>query len=153
MREVALSQNKHFIVDDGLPIAGVVEELNNKFNTTGRVPGGEEHHCSECVQPYIPPPPELSGDAAATYEVTARVIDGIVMGPCHCTFDDCIEPLLDAAKGVCCKEHHELYAHLCHVKGCSERIVKDTRACAGHQREWRQHQERFARQSVLGMRR
>lgn len=85
--------------------------------------------------------------------VRMRVIDGIVMGPLHCAMEDCCEQLLDASKGVWCKEHYRQRGHLCHWKGCSRPLQEGTRACVNHQTQWKKHLERFSRQSLLGMRR
>ena len=46
-----------------------------------------------------------SSQSSSTEEaslVTLVVMDGVVMGPTHCAFDDCIEDLQNARGGVFC---------------------------------------------------
>ena len=43
------------------------------------------------------------------------VMDGQVMGPHHCAYDNCTAELSNARLGVFCIEHELLCGHLCHM--------------------------------------
>ncbi|TFK39238.1 hypothetical protein BDQ12DRAFT_698258 [Crucibulum laeve] len=58
------------------------------------------------------------------------VLDGIVMGPTHCAFENC----------VFCAEHDILCFGLCHIKNCNI-----------HQHNWQSHIIRFGQQTLLGI--
>jgi len=51
---------------------------------------------------------ETSSSTEEASPVTLVVMDGVVMGPTHCAFDDCIEELKNARGGVFCARH-EIY--------------------------------------------
>jgi len=46
------------------------------------------------------------------------VMDGQVMGPCHCAYDNCTVDLSNARLGVFCIEHELLCGHLCCMRNC-----------------------------------
>src|SRR6202044_2041890 len=46
--------------------------------------------------------------------VTLVVMDGVVMGPTHCAFDNCIEELQNARGGVFCARHEITHGNLWH---------------------------------------
>ncbi|KAF9493473.1 hypothetical protein BDN71DRAFT_1483465 [Pleurotus eryngii] len=48
------------------------------------------------------------------------VIDGIVMGPCHCAMEGCEAGLQNAQTGVFSKKHVEKMKKKCHMKGCGK---------------------------------
>ena len=81
------------------------------------------------------------------------VMDGIVMGPKHCAFDDCTANLANYQTGIYCQEHEELYGHMCHLTNCTNPKLDDTLTCAQHQREWNSHVVRFGRTNLLGVQR
>jgi hypothetical protein len=56
---------------------------------------------------------------------------------------------------VYCEDHLRLHGHECHIRGCSEPLVGDTRVCnnPAHQQAWKQHRKRFAVQSHMSARR
>ena len=83
--------------------------------------------------------------------VTLVVMDGVVMGPTHCAFDDCIEELKNARGGVFCARHEITHGNLCRMHDCDRQKVAPTHTCAIHQNRWRQHVIRYGRQSLLGI--
>ncbi|KAF8999973.1 hypothetical protein BDQ17DRAFT_1391396 [Cyathus striatus] len=46
------------------------------------------------------------------------VVDGIVMGPTHCAFENYSEPLKNARTGVFCIRHESQHKNLCCMKDC-----------------------------------
>ena len=51
--------------------------------------------------------------------VTLVVMDGVVMGPTHCAFDNCIEELKNAQGGVFCAWHEITHGNLLKVPAFS----------------------------------
>ena len=99
---------------------------------------------------------ESSSQSSSTEEaspVTLVVMDGVVMGPTHCAFDDCIEELQNARGGVFCARHEITHGNLCRMRDCDRPKVAPSHTCAIHQICWRQHIIRHGRQSLLGIRR
>jgi len=80
-------------------------------------------------------------------------VDGVVMGPTHCAFDDCAQDLAKLKGGVLCVHHELLYGDLCRMRDCNNLKVAPTHACAQHQDRWYHHVVRYGRQSLLGFRR
>ncbi|EJD33021.1 hypothetical protein AURDEDRAFT_45718, partial [Auricularia subglabra TFB-10046 SS5] len=111
------------------------------------IPGTSRHSCTECTQPCRAPLSNLSGDSAATLGVEDRT----QRAPAYCAYDDCLAPLKDGSAGVFCAEYFLAFGKKCHVCRCSQSLYRDTRACINHQTEWKKHQARFSRQSVIGM--
>ena len=83
--------------------------------------------------------------------VTLVVMDGVVMGPTHCAFDNCIEELKNAQGGVFCAWHEITHGNLCCMHDCDRPKVAPTHTCAIHQNHWCQHAIRYGQQSLLGI--
>ena len=81
------------------------------------------------------------------------VLDGIVMGPKHCAFDDCTANLANYQTGVYCQEHVDLYGNICHMVDCTNSKLDSTLTCAQHQTQWNSHVVRFGRANLLGVQR
>ena len=81
------------------------------------------------------------------------VMDGIVMGPKHCAFDNCTANLINYQNGVYCAEHFRNYGHLCHVVDCRNAKTSNSLACIQHQALWRSHVTRYGRSNLLGVQR
>jgi hypothetical protein len=96
---------------------------------------------------------ETSSSTEEASPVTLVVMDGVVMGPTHCAFDDCIEELKNARGGVFCARHEITHGNLCRMHDCDRQKVAPSHTCAIHQNNWRQHIIRHGRQSLLGIRR
>ena len=83
---------------------------------------------------------EASSQSSSTEEaspVTLVVMDGVVMGPTHCAFDDCIEELQNARGGVFCARHEITHGNLCRMRDCDRPKVAPSHTCAIHQNRWR----------------
>jgi len=97
---------------------------------------------------------EASSQSSSTEEaspVTLVVMDGVVMGPTHCAFDDCIEAVKNARGGVFCARHEITHGNLCRMRDCDRPKVAPTHTCTIHQNRWHQHAIRYGRQSLLGI--
>ncbi|KAF8873689.1 hypothetical protein BD779DRAFT_1613661 [Infundibulicybe gibba] len=81
------------------------------------------------------------------------VLDGIVMGPTHCAYDDCTNDLGNARGGVFCLHHEIIYGATCRIRGCTAQKVPPTEACQAHQKEWFKHSQNHSRQNLAGVRR
>ena len=81
------------------------------------------------------------------------VMDGVVMGPTHCAYDDCTQDLAKLKGGVLCVHHELLYGNLCRICDCNNLKVAPTQTCAQHQNHWHKHVVQFGRQSLLRIRR
>ena len=81
------------------------------------------------------------------------VMDGIVMGPKRCAFNDCLAGVANNRNGVFCAEHQALRGHLCRVRDCPNLKVVGTQACTQHRERWYSHVTRYGRSTLLGVRR
>ena len=79
------------------------------------------------------------------------VIDGQVMGPRHCAYDNCSADLANAQRGVFCVEHEILRGGLCRMRNCQNLKAHGSQACTQHQNRWHSHAVRYGRQTVLGI--
>jgi hypothetical protein len=93
--------------------------------------------------------PSPSEDAA----LKLVVLDGIVMGPTHCAYDNCTQDLANARTGVFCVMHEILRGNMCRMHDCDNPKVPPSHTCAQHQNRWSKHVTRYGRQSLLGIRR
>jgi hypothetical protein len=62
------------------------------------------------------------------------VIDGQVMGPRHCTYDNCTAD--NAQLGVFCIEHELLHGHFCCMKNCENPKATGIHTYAQHRNHW-----------------
>src|ERR1700728_233583 len=62
--------------------------------------------------------------------VTLVVMDGVVMGPTHCAFDNCIEELKNARGGIFCARQEITHGNLCRMHDCDRPKVAPTHTCA-----------------------
>ena len=87
--------------------------------------------------------------------VNMVVIDGIVMGPTHCAFDNCHKPLSNAhGKGESfCQIHERQFQNCCCVKDCQNNKVAPTQACQEHRNDWHRHKQSRSKSSLAGVRR
>jgi CxC5 like cysteine cluster associated with KDZ transposases/CxC6 like cysteine cluster associated with KDZ transposases len=81
------------------------------------------------------------------------VVDGIVMGPKHCAFEDCTKDLANYKNGVFCVEHENSQGDLCRIQGCPNNKSPGIHTCQQHRERWHQHVIRFGRSTLLGVRR
>src|SRR6202790_5036391 len=81
------------------------------------------------------------------------VMDGVVMGPTHCAYDDCTQDLQNAHGGVFCGFHEIVHGNMCHMQNCNNPKVPPSQTCAIHYNRWYSQVIRYGRQSLLGVRR
>ena len=67
------------------------------------------------------------------------VMDGIVMGPTHCAYDNCTSELANARGGAFCRFHDHQHGAKCRVRDCTSTKKSGTQACSEHQGEWKKH--------------
>jgi len=84
---------------------------------------------------------------------TMAVVDGIVMSPPHCAYDDCISELANSRGGSFCALHEHLHGAKCRVKNCNVQKVAGTQACQRHQEQWNNYVYHHHRQKFGGARR
>lgn len=85
--------------------------------------------------------------------VNLVVLDGVVMGPTHCAYENCTDSLKNARGGVFCEQHERLRGNLCRLRDCNNPKAPPSHTCVQHQDRWYQHIIRYGRQSLLGIRR
>ncbi|KAF8979594.1 hypothetical protein BDQ17DRAFT_1394509 [Cyathus striatus] len=102
---VATASDVNFIGLDGLSITGLTEEAFEKLGENGNIHVSHGHSCSECTQPYRETQDSPPHESATVKMV---VIDGIVMGPQHCAYDNCSNTLVNYRGGVFC-DHQEMW--------------------------------------------
>lgn len=83
--------------------------------------------------------------------VKMAVLDGIVMGPTHCAFENCSADLANARRGVFCVEHEREQNQICRMKNCNNLKVDGIQTCEEHQQHWYAHVVRYEHQSLLGV--
>ena len=118
IRMIATASDQDLILHDGLAIDEVTKEAFDAFGVNGLITAASQHSCSECTQEYkksaddIPTShtdesvDEIMADPAeaevAKPMVTMVVLDGIVMGPSHCAYENCTSELANARGGSFC---------------------------------------------------
>jgi hypothetical protein len=79
------------------------------------------------------------------------VLDGIVMGPKHCSIEGCTADLQNYRNGVFCEEHQFTQGHLCRVRNCENLKAEDIPTCDQHRSIWRTHLIHYGRSTPLGI--
>ncbi|KAF8960400.1 hypothetical protein BDZ97DRAFT_1665830 [Flammula alnicola] len=101
----------------------------------------------------IPLPDSDDGMDIDNRWVTMNVLDGVVMGPQHCAFDNCLNDLSNARGGSLCDLHHVQLATRCLMRTCTNQRLEGTNACQTHQPEWQKFKKYNSRQVQSGVRR
>jgi hypothetical protein len=97
VRSIATDQDVYLELNETLPIDEVTKAAFNALGQNGVIYAAKDHVCPECTQPYRPPVNEDPDDMDIDHaNVTMHVVDGIVMGPTHCAFNNCESELLNA---------------------------------------------------------
>jgi hypothetical protein len=81
------------------------------------------------------------------------VLDGVLMGPTHCAYENCSQDLAPARRGVFCVQHEILHGNLCRICDCDNIKVDPSQTCTEHQNHWYQHAVQYGCQSLLGIHR
>ncbi|KAF8868121.1 hypothetical protein CPB84DRAFT_1697369 [Gymnopilus junonius] len=80
------------------------------------------------------------------------ILDGIVMGPTHCSFDGCTDDLKNARGGALCANHEIAYGTHCQVRDCIRTKIAGTHACQNHQAAWRKYRLEHSSSALAGIR-
>jgi uncharacterized Zn finger protein (UPF0148 family) len=154
VRVIGFASNQHLTLKDNLAIDDVTQQAFEHLGQNGLISAANGHACSECTQPYRRSQyeniDEIDQDRAPVKMV---VIDGIVMGPTHCAYDNCTSDLINARGGVFCPFHETEYGAQCRIRGCQQIKINPTQACGQHQSEWRKHVQSHSRETLSGVRR
>lgn len=119
IRSIATDQDVYLELNETLPIDEVTKEAFNALGQNGVIYAANGHACPEYSQPHRPSENENPDDMEVDHaNVTMHVVDGIVMGPTHCAFDNCESELLNARGGSFCAIHERVYGSKCRVVGC-----------------------------------
>ena len=60
---------------------------------------------------------------------------------------------MNSRGGVFCEIHQNQFGSRCHVRNCVNPKVAGTKACRGHQEQWKAYIQQHKRQSLPGARR
>ena len=154
VRSIATDQDVYLELNENLPIYEVTKEAFNALGQNGVIFAAKGHTCPECTQSYRPPENENSDDMEIDHaDVTMNVVDGIVMGPTHCAFNNCESELLNARGGSFCAIHEGAYGSKCRVVGCHNDKIHPTQACQQHKSEWDKHIHNRSPGALAGVRR
>jgi len=97
VRTIATDQDVYLELNENLPIDEVTKAAFTFLGQNGVIYAAKSHACGECSQSYRPPENENSDNMDIDQaDVTMHVVDGIVMGPTHCVFQNCESDLLNA---------------------------------------------------------
>ena len=85
--------------------------------------------------------------------VNMVVMDGIIMGPTHCAFDNCTRPLTNAHRKAesFCQTHEREFRNCCRVRDCQNDKVEGTQACHEHRNDWHQYRQSRTKPSLAGV--
>ena len=161
IRTIGAASNFDLELKDGLPIEDVTFEAFLRLGDNGVIQAAQGHACSECTQVYKRTADTIS-DSNVAHQSTSEpegapvkmiVVDGIVMGPTHCAFDDCIADLDNSRGGAFCADHENEFGDKCRVRNCQNDKVHTTQACEQHQGQWKKHTQNSNRDNMAGVRR
>ena len=161
IRTISAASNFDLELKDGLPIEDVTLEAFSCLGHNGLIQAAQDHACSECTQAYKRTADTIS-DLGVEYQSTPEpeaapvkmiVIDGIVMGPTHCAFDNCTADLDNSRGGAFCSDHEIQFGNKCRVRNCQNNKVNTTQACEQHQGQWKKHTQNYNEHSMAGVQR
>jgi hypothetical protein len=175
IRTISAASDLDLELKDGLAIEDVTTEAFSQLGDNGLIRAAQDHECSECTQAYkktadtipdmdtvlsenqnAPESQELMDPEASNIDhapVKMVVLDGIVMGPTHCAFDNCTSDLDNSRGGAFCTTHEIEFGTKCRVRNCQNNKVNLTQACHEHQGLWKKHTQNHSQQSMAGVRR
>ncbi|KAF8998030.1 hypothetical protein BDQ17DRAFT_1391787 [Cyathus striatus] len=119
-----------------------IKEAFAKLGENRNIRASHGHSCSECTQPYRETQDSPPDDSATVKMV---VIDGIVMGPQHCAYDNCSNTLVNHRGGVFCDVHNLEFGARCRIN--------NTQACNEHQEMWHKYNLEHSSDYLNGARR
>ncbi|TFK35400.1 hypothetical protein BDQ12DRAFT_561347, partial [Crucibulum laeve] len=141
--QVEYGSNTTLELQDGLPINDITRHAFSALDENGIIRSAEAHSCSECTHKYKRIADIITGDDPAAVVVKMVVLDGIVMGPTHCAFENCTQSIANVQQGVFCTEHDILCFGLCCIKNCNSLKAENSQTCQAHQHNWHSHIIRF----------
>ena len=166
LRTISAASDINLELKDQMAIEDVTREAFLQLGQNGIIQAAHGHECSECTQPYkrtadrivpenqnIPQAAEVNNMEEDHAPVKMVVLDGIVMGPTHCAFDNCIADLDNSRGGAFCTNHEIEFGAKCRVHNCQNDKINSTQACLEHQGQWKKHVQNNSRQSMVGVRR
>src|SRR5277367_1989376 len=164
LREISFDCKVDLELSDNLSIDEVTQEAFTYLGENGMIRAAHGHSCSECTQKYKNAADDMdysainseadSGLASAEHApVKMIVMDGIVMGPTHCAYDNCTAVLANARGGSFCPHHEIEYGANCRVRDCTNTKVAGTQACKEHKNQWKKYVESHSRQNLTGVKR
>ncbi|KAF8999326.1 hypothetical protein BDQ17DRAFT_1207981, partial [Cyathus striatus] len=107
-----------------------IQELTRKaFETLGQegiIECAKDHSCSESTNT------DQSTQTERKPMVNIVVMDGIIMGPRHCAYQNCDSNLENERTGVFCIIHQPMCGHLCHIKSCNNPRENKSKTCINH---------------------
>jgi hypothetical protein len=164
LREISSDCGVELELSDSLSIDEVTQEAFTYLGESGMIRAANGHACAECTQKYKNTADNIndanvdSGNQNVSTVVEHApvkmiVIDGIVMGPTHCAYDNCTADLANARGGSFCPHHEMEYGVKCRIRDCTNRKVAGTQACEEHQIQWKKYVESHSRQNLAGVKR
>jgi len=154
VRTIATDQDVYLELNENLPIDEVTKAAFTFLGQNGVIYAAKGHACAECSQSYRPPENENSDNMDIDQaDVTMHVVDGIVMGPTHCAFQNCESDLLNAQGGSFCAIHEREYGSKCRIIDCHKDKVHLTQACQLHKAEWNKHTHNQSPGALAGVQR
>ncbi|KAF8995015.1 hypothetical protein BDQ17DRAFT_1251097, partial [Cyathus striatus] len=146
VRQVATYNDKTLVItSDECDIQELTRKAFVPLGEEGIIACAKDHSCSECTHEYKSTPDRITDDTPAAVAgidenqtvpilqvpdtnesnqtekpvVNVVVMDGIIMGPRHCAYENCDNSLENEKKGVFCIYHQAMHGHLCHIKSCN----------------------------------
>jgi hypothetical protein len=167
MRTIAEESQINVELNDALDIKEVTAEAFSLLGENGIIRAADKHSCDECTQIYrrvgetsaqVPTTSDSDSSDSNVMDVDKKfvkmaVLDGIVMGPTHCAYDNCSNDLSNSRGGSLCDQHHLQLGSYCLVRDCSNRRVEGTCACSDHQSEWNTYKKHTTQNVRSGVRR
>ena len=167
MRTVAEESQIDVELNDALNIKEVTAEAFSLLGENGIIRAADKHSYEDCTQTYRPVTetsahvPTVTDPGSSDSDVMdvdkkfvkMAVLDGIVMGPTHCAYDNCQNDLSNSRGGSLCDQHHLQLGSYCLVWDCSNRRVEGTCACDNHQSEWNTYKKYTTHNARSGIRR
>ncbi|KAF8058226.1 hypothetical protein FPV67DRAFT_1565621 [Lyophyllum atratum] len=150
IRVVASSSNTTFETIPNIAIDDLTQHAFAVLGKGGEIPGAREHTCSDCTKPFK----EHVGDTEpipGTKPVNMLTLDGVVMGPQICAFEDCTNDLVNARSGALCAIHEVLLGSKCCMAGCQRNKVGETQACNEHLDIWRKSVQDRSKATINGI--
>jgi hypothetical protein len=182
IRFISANLGTDLTLQDDLSIDEVTKQAFSILGEDGIIRAAEKHTCEECTHKYKASADViLSDDISALVgmdevaedeinveneqggadtdtntehaPVTMVVMDGIVMGHVHCSYNGCTNDLQNARGGMYCAFHENLYGGHCHVASCPNVKLQGTQACEDHQNDWQRYLMNHRQHRLGGYRR